>query len=99
MTNSLGPRWAITGPFMSNAMGGGGGSDGFAHLLEHLGPAMQTWLEDTKENTFVWSKENIDILRGSVAEQLQGRDARDLEQERDELLVKLMRLKSEKQAK
>jgi hypothetical protein len=42
VTTSLGPRWAIVGPFMANAMGGGGGSDGFRHLLEHLGPATET---------------------------------------------------------
>jgi 3-hydroxyacyl-CoA dehydrogenase len=39
VTTSIGPRWAVVGPLLANAMGGGGGSDGFRHLLEHLGPA------------------------------------------------------------
>ncbi|KAJ6443545.1 3-hydroxyacyl-CoA dehyrogenase [Purpureocillium lavendulum] len=97
MTSSLGPRWAVTGPFLSNAMGGGGGSDGFAHILEHLGPAMQKWLEDTRSNTFVWNKENLDALNASVAEELQGHDPADLERQRDETLVELLRLKREKE--
>ena len=97
MTSSLGPRWAVTGPFMSNAMGGGGGSDGFARVLQHLGPAVQKWLDDIQNNRFIWSRENLDALSASVAEELHGRDANELEQERDELLVKLLRLKREKE--
>jgi 3-hydroxyacyl-CoA dehydrogenase len=93
MTTSLGPRWAVTGPFMSNAMGGGGGSDGFKHLLEHLGPATQKWLEDMKSHAFVLNEKNLDALSASVDEELKTRDVKTLERERDELLVELFRLK------
>jgi ketoreductase RED1 len=42
VTNSLGIRWATSGPFLSFHLGGGPG--GFAHFLEHLGPPMeQSW--------------------------------------------------------
>jgi ketoreductase RED1 len=36
VTNSLGIRWATSGPFLSFHLGGGPG--GLAHFLEHLGP-------------------------------------------------------------
>jgi ketoreductase RED1 len=36
VTNSLGIRWATSGPFLSFHLGGGTG--GLAHFLEHLGP-------------------------------------------------------------
>jgi 3-hydroxyacyl-CoA dehydrogenase len=39
VTSSLGPRWALTGPFVSNVFGGGGGKDGFRRMMQHLGPA------------------------------------------------------------
>jgi ketoreductase RED1 len=38
VTESLGPRWATGGPFLSFHLGGGPG--GFRHFLEHLGPGM-----------------------------------------------------------
>jgi ketoreductase RED1 len=39
VTNSLGIRWATSGPFLSFHLGGGPG--GLAHFLEHLGPPME----------------------------------------------------------
>nr|POE94217.1 l-carnitine dehydrogenase [Quercus suber] len=45
MTTSLGPRYALSGPFMSNVMGGGGSKTGFKHLVLHIGPAMNVWLQ------------------------------------------------------
>ena len=38
VTESLGPRWATGGPFLSFHLGGGPG--GFRHFLEHLGPGL-----------------------------------------------------------
>ncbi|KAH7475016.1 3-hydroxyacyl-CoA dehyrogenase [Fusarium oxysporum f. sp. albedinis] len=93
VTSSLGPRWAVTGPLMSNAMGGGGGRDGFRHLLEHLGPASQKWLEHIKANTFQWDPESLDKLTESVGEELQGADVKQLEKKRDRLLVEILKLK------
>ncbi|KAK5989634.1 L-carnitine dehydrogenase [Cladobotryum mycophilum] len=98
VTNSLGLRWAVTGPLMANAMGGGGGSEGFRHLLEHLGPATQTWLQDMKTNAFNWSSESLDVLEAKVSDELKGKDIEALERERDELLVKLLQLKSQSQS-
>lgn len=78
---------------MSNAMGGGGGSDGFRHLLEHLGPASQQWLEHIKANSFQWDTESLDKLADSVGEELQGANVKELEKERDRLLVEILKLK------
>ncbi|TPG56546.1 3-hydroxyacyl-CoA dehydrogenase NAD-binding domain-containing protein [Sphingomonas glacialis] len=39
VTNSLGIRWATSGPFLSFHLGGGPG--GLTHFIEHLGPPME----------------------------------------------------------
>jgi 3-hydroxyacyl-CoA dehydrogenase len=74
ITTSLGPRWAMVGPFLANAMGGGGGSEGFQHLLEHLGPANRVWVEDMQAHKFNWSEESINALDLSVADELKRKD-------------------------
>ncbi|UKZ64205.1 uncharacterized protein TrAtP1_005426 [Trichoderma atroviride] len=93
VTNSLGPRWAATGPLLSNAMGGGGGTDGLKHALEHLGPASRSWLEDMKAHAFTWTPKELDTLSASVSEELRGKDTKDLERQRDDLLVEILSLK------
>ncbi|KAI4665243.1 uncharacterized protein J4E88_010568 [Alternaria novae-zelandiae] len=93
VTTSLGPRWAMVGPFLANAMGGGGGSEGFKHLLEHLGPASRVWVEDMQEHKFDWSQDSIDALGSSVSDELQGKDVQELEQKRDDDLVKFFKIK------
>jgi 3-hydroxyacyl-CoA dehydrogenase len=98
VTTSLGPRWAIVGPFMANAMGGGGGSDGFRHLLEHLGPAIETWTKDMQQNAFSWTPGNIDKLTTSVNDELSGKNVSALEQQRDKQLVQLFKIKGERRA-
>jgi carnitine 3-dehydrogenase len=44
ITSSLGPRWAIQGPFASIHLNGGVG--GIAHYLDHLGPAFEALWRD-----------------------------------------------------
>lgn len=94
MTASLGPRWAVVGPFMANAMGGGGGGDGFRHMLEHLGPANREWLEDTRAHNFHWDLKALDRLTESVLQELDGKDVPALERERDERLVQVLKIRS-----
>lgn len=98
VTTSLGPRWAIVGPFMANAMGGGGGSDGFRHLLEHLGPATKSWTKDMQENAFSWSHESLDKLTSSVSDELAGKDLAALEQQRDRQLIGIFKMKGDRRA-
>ncbi|KAK2616926.1 hypothetical protein QQS21_000014 [Conoideocrella luteorostrata] len=95
MTSSLGPRWAVVGPFMSNALGGGGGIEGFKHLLEHIGSSSRKWVEDMKANAFIPNEQNLNRLVASVDDELKTKDVESLELERDRLLVELFRLKSE----
>lgn len=96
VTTSIGPRWAVVGPLLANAMGGGGGSDGFRHFLEHLGPATREWTKDMKDHTFAWDQESLDALSKSVAEELKGKDTAELERQRDDRLVEMFRTKGHK---
>jgi 3-hydroxyacyl-CoA dehydrogenase len=96
--SSLGPRWAVVGPLMANAMGGGGGGDGFRHFVEHLGPAMQGWTEDMRKKAFSWEPDGVDRLVASVEEELAGKDVAVLEQRRDGQLVEWFKAKRERRA-
>ena len=44
ITQALGPRWALTGPFATFNLGGGAG--GLRHFIEHLGPAFEALWDD-----------------------------------------------------
>lgn len=46
VTLALGPRWALTGPYETFAIGGGEG--GLAHFLRHLGPAFEALWDDAQ---------------------------------------------------
>lgn len=83
---------------MANAMGGGGGGDGFRHLLEHLGPAMKSWTADMQANAFSWTPDSIDTLTTSVQDELAGKDVGALERQRDKQLIEIMRMKGERRA-
>jgi 3-hydroxyacyl-CoA dehydrogenase len=81
---------------MANAMGGGGGTGGFRHLLEHLGPAIRGWKEDMQANTFSWSPDSLDKLTASVGNGIAGKDVSALETQRDEQLIKMLKMKGER---
>jgi 3-hydroxyacyl-CoA dehydrogenase len=78
---------------MANAMGGGGGVDGFRNLLKHIGPASKVWLEDMRAHAFVGDMENVEILCESVREELEGKNMKALEKQRDYELVGIFKLK------
>jgi len=46
ITQALGPRWALTGPFATFNLGGGAG--GLRHFLQHLGPAFEALWDDAR---------------------------------------------------
>jgi 3-hydroxyacyl-CoA dehydrogenase len=91
VTTSIGPRWAFCGPFMTNVMAGGGGSDGFKHVFEHLVPAMQGWLVDMKKHEYQFTEDNRNVLSKSVSEELADHNPGEVARERDELLVRLLK--------
>ncbi|KAK4498453.1 hypothetical protein PRZ48_011111 [Zasmidium cellare] len=93
ITTSLGPRWALVGPYMSLVSGGGGGRGGFKHMMEHIGPAAQGWLKDMAERNLPFDDALIAKMDKSVQEELNEFDPATVEKQRDEALVKLVKLK------
>lgn len=81
---------------MTNVMAGGGGANGFQHAFEHLVPAMQGWLEDIKAHEYQFTDANAETLSTSVHEELATYDPDIVEQQRDELLIRLLNDKKTK---
>lgn len=87
LTSGPGLRWAVMGPFMTYHMGGGAG--GIAHYLEHLGPSQIHRWQDLGTPTV-----DDDLKRRAidgVAAEAAGRSIQDLEQERDQALIAVLR--------
>jgi carnitine 3-dehydrogenase len=85
-----GLRWALLGPFLNLHLSGGSG--GIAHVLEHLGPPVESWWRDLG-NVALNEELNEAIARG-VAEELGGVDLADLARRRDDALLALLQLKA-----
>ncbi|KAJ5296516.1 uncharacterized protein N7443_007409 [Penicillium atrosanguineum] len=91
MTSGLGLRWALTGPIMTNALGGGGD---FNHFIDHLGPAFKSWLDDMHQHQFkLDSPEEIGNVKGRVNDWVSRVNLEEVEKKRDEALVDLVRNK------
>ena len=80
-----GLRWAFMGPHMAHHLAGGRG--GLRHLLEHIGPGIERWWNDLGRPDLTPAA--VDRL---VAEfgRAEARPIRQLEAERDVLLVALL---------
>ncbi|QIW96678.1 hypothetical protein AMS68_002196 [Peltaster fructicola] len=94
VTTSLGPRWALTGPIMSQAFGGGGGPEGLRHLIQHIGPGMRVWLEDMNAHPFDFGEKSIDTLVEGVRESFDHHSAKHVEEQKDKVLIQLLKLKA-----
>ncbi|WXC54126.1 hypothetical protein SNK03_000131 [Fusarium graminearum] len=94
VTQGPGLRWALTGPIATNALGGGGGPDGFAQRFERLGPAIRGWEEDILRNRFDWSEESVKALQQSVNQSVADVDWKNLVDERDLVLLEMLAAKS-----
>ena len=86
-----GLRWALLGPFLNLHLSGGAG--GIAHVLEHLGPPMESWWHDLG-NPPLSEELNGAIARG-VSEELRGADLAHLANHRDDLMLALLQLKAD----
>ncbi len=87
VTNSLGPRWAAGGPFVSFHLGGGQG--GFEHFLTHLGPGMEhMWKNALGHPTF--DDETKQILIDELNRSYGDRTIDELAAERDRLQVAIL---------
>ena len=93
VTTGLGLRWALTGPIITSVLGGGGGPDGIAHLLHHLGPGIMAWMKDMDKHRFEINAATIDNLRAKVSEYVNDANLDELEKERDQALLALIDLK------
>ncbi|KAB5518014.1 hypothetical protein GE09DRAFT_1044988 [Coniochaeta sp. 2T2.1] len=94
VTSGPGLRWALTGPFVTNAFGGGGGAEGFAQRIERLGSSIRGWEEDILEHRFDWSEESMAALKEGASASLKVVDWEGLTEERDRLLLELLAAKS-----
>lgn len=82
MTAGPGLRWAINGPLITNALGGGGD---FRHFMDHLGPAVKTWKDDMDKHPF--DAENKEPLVESVEKYVANSDLSAVQQRRDEFIL------------
>ncbi|CAK47337.1 hypothetical protein CBS115989_8749 [Aspergillus niger] len=91
VTSGLGLRWALTGPIMTNTLGGGGD---FTHFMDHLGPALKSWVDDMEQNKFdLGSEEQVDGLKKNVNGWTSQVDLKKVEGDRDVLLTELVKRK------
>jgi len=84
-----GLRWALLGPLANQHLSGGAG--GLAHVLEHLGPPTQKWMDDLGAPQM--SPDLADLLVRGVKDELNDIDQTELTRQRDQLLVGLLAAK------
>ena len=89
-----GLRWALMGPFLNLHLSGGAG--GIRHVLDHLGPPIESWWADL--GTPAITEELKQKICAGVEDMLSGRQLALLEPERDQLLIGLIEAKAEAKA-
>lgn len=85
-----GLRWALLGPLVNQHLSGGPG--GLAHVLEHLGPPTQRWMDDL--GTPQLSPALAAALVRGVDEELAQVDVEAMVAQRDDLLIDLLAAKA-----
>ena len=90
ISHGPGLRWALLGAFLNLEIAGGSG--GLAHLLEHLGPPMESWWTDLK--TVHLSSELNQRAVDETKEYLKPYDFAATVKQRDDILVKLLGMKA-----
>ena len=90
ISHGPGLRWALLGPFLTLHLSGGPG--GVAHVLEHLGPPMESWWHDL--GTVALSTELNKRVAEGVNDELAGADLALLTGQRDALLLGLLEQKA-----
>ncbi|KAJ5362794.1 hypothetical protein N7541_003638 [Penicillium brevicompactum] len=90
MTSGLGLRWALTGPIMTNTLGGGGD---FTHFMDHLGPALKLWLDDMEKHKFEFQPQQVESVKGTVNDWVSQINLKKVEQDRDAFLGELVEKK------
>ncbi|GKZ31875.1 crystallin, lambda 1 [Aspergillus brasiliensis] len=94
VTSGPGLRWALTGPFVTNSLGGGEGPNGFTQRIERLGPAIRAWEEDMVKHRFDWSEENVSVLKKEASKWLESVDWDGVVGKRDQMLLRMLEVNS-----
>jgi carnitine 3-dehydrogenase len=84
-----GIRWAPMGQHLIYHLGGGEG--GIEHFIDHLGPAFEQWWKSMDTWTSL-PPEAKNILVEGVKEELRGKTLSEINQWRDNNLIKLLKL-------
>jgi 3-hydroxyacyl-CoA dehydrogenase len=95
VTSGPGLPWALTGPITTNALGGGGGAEGFDNRIDRLGQAIKGWEEDILLHRFDRSKYRLLSLQKQVQSYLQTVDWTKTMSERESVLMKLLAAKTD----
>lgn len=85
-----GLRWALLGPFLNLHLSGGEG--GMQHVLDHLGPPIESWWADLGAPSI--TEELKKKLVAGVQEELDGRQQATMVAQRDGLLLDLIEAKA-----
>ena len=83
-----GLRWALMGPHLTFHLAGGDG--GMAHFMSHLGPAVQTWMDDLGTTRLTPAVQKT-IIEG-VAAEAGARSIADLQRWRDRKLIDILKV-------
>jgi 3-hydroxyacyl-CoA dehydrogenase len=86
-----GLRWALLGPFLNLHLSGGAG--GLRHVLDHLGPPIESWWADMHPVTIDEALKAAIVAGGE--DELAGKSIVEMTADRDRVLLALMRLKAE----
>ena len=90
ISHGPGLRWALLGPLANQHLSGGAG--GLAHVLDHLGPPTQRWMDDLGAPQL--TPELAKALVAGVEDELKGVDVAAMVAQRDALLITLLTAKS-----
>ena len=90
ISHGPGLRWALLGPFLNLEVAGGDG--GLAHVLQHLGPPMESWWSDLKPVHL--TAEISAKAVAQVKDYLKPYSFDETVRERDDILIKLLALKA-----
>jgi 3-hydroxyacyl-CoA dehydrogenase len=85
-----GLRWALLGPFLNLHLSGGAG--GIGHVIDHLGPPIESWWRDLGDMSFTPAV-RVEAVSG-IEEELKARSADAVTRARDDILIQLLALKS-----
>ena len=90
ISHGPGLRWALLGPFLNLEIAGGSG--GLAHVLEHLGPPLESWWSDL--GSVQLGDELVRKVVDQVQDLLKSFSLEETVRQRDDILLKLLALKA-----